>query len=102
MLFDAERPPGYWHVANDGICSWHRLAEDVYRKAKELDMLDHDVNIIPVTTAEYMELVPEQAERPPFSVLETKRVEKHLNRPMKHYRASLAECILNIKEMEEQ
>jgi dTDP-4-dehydrorhamnose reductase len=56
MLFDAERPPGYWHVANDGICSWHRLAEDVYRKAKELDMLDHDVNIIPVTTAEYMEL----------------------------------------------
>lgn len=84
------------------LCSWHRLAEDVYRKAKELEMLDHDVNIIPVTTIEYLELMPEQAERPLFSVLETNRVESYLNKPVKHYRASLSECMINIKEMEQQ
>lgn len=96
LLFDPNRPTGIWHVANAGICSWHRFAEDIYKKARELKIIDNEVNIIPVTTAEYFQGLPDQAERPLFSVLETKLVEGYLKKPMKHYRKSLETCLLNI------
>lgn len=95
LLFDEDRQTGVWHVANSGICSWAQFAEEIYRQAKKIGLVNGDVLIKHITTAE---LEPRRkAVRPKFSVLETKRVEKYLQRRMKSWKQSLRDCLMNIK-----
>jgi len=96
LLFDNERPSGLWHVANSGITSWYQFSVEIYRVAKELKLIDREVEIIPITTAEF----PRKAVRPSFSVLETKRVEEHLGHALKPWKQSLRDCLVVLKELE--
>lgn len=96
LLFDEDRQTGVWHVANSGICSWAQFAEEIYRQAKQIGLVEGDVLIKHVATAELEP--PRKAVRPKFSVLETKRVEKHISRRMKSWKQSLRDCLIKIKE----
>lgn len=49
---------GIYHATNEGICSWAEFAQYVFEVAHK------DVHVTPVTTAEYMKLVSNQAARP--------------------------------------
>jgi dTDP-4-dehydrorhamnose reductase len=49
---------GIYHATNEGICSWYEFAKYIFEVAK-IPMIIH-----PVSTEEYMKLVPSQAKRP--------------------------------------
>ena len=49
---------GVYHATNEGVCSWAEFAKYIFEVTKQ------DVTIHPVSTEEYMKLVPNQAKRP--------------------------------------
>ncbi len=49
---------GVYHATNEGVCSWYEFACEIFRQAGK------DVQVHPVTTEEYLRLVPQQAKRP--------------------------------------
>ena len=49
---------GVYHATNEGVCSWADFAKYIFEVAKQ------DVIVHPVSTEEYMKLVPNQAKRP--------------------------------------
>ena len=49
---------GIYHATNEGVCSWAEFAKYIFEAAHK------DVKVNPVTTAEYMKLVSNQASRP--------------------------------------
>ena len=63
---------GTLHVVNSGSTTWHGFAVEIVR------LLGADVEVVPVTTGEF----PRPAPRPPYSVLDTSRLEAALGRPM--------------------
>lgn len=50
---------GTYHATNEGFCSWYEFTKYIYKIAKITN-----VNVKPITTAEYQKLVPTQANRP--------------------------------------
>ena len=59
-------PGGIYHWTDGGEASWCDFAEEIYREARALGILDRDVTIRPIATAEY----PTPARRPAYSVLD--------------------------------
>ena len=55
---------GLYHATAEGSCSWAEFA------AKIFEMAGKKTKVIPVSTEEYMKLVPNQARRPAYSILE--------------------------------
>lgn len=49
---------GVYHATNEGVCSWADFAKYIFEVANQ------DVIVHPVSTEEYMKLVPNQAKRP--------------------------------------
>lgn len=53
---------GVYHATNEGICSWYDFACEIFKQAAEMGRNEYrDVNVTPVTTAEYGE---SKAKRP--------------------------------------
>lgn len=63
---------GVVHAVNAGGTSWHGFAEEIVR------LVGAEVEVVPVATSEY----PRPAPRPAYSVLDTSRLERLLQRPM--------------------
>jgi dTDP-4-dehydrorhamnose reductase len=63
---DQDLPGGIYHWTDGGEASWYAFAEEIYREARALGILDRDVTIRPIATAEY----PTPARRPAYSVLD--------------------------------
>ena len=63
---DQDLPGGIYHWTDGGEASWFEFAEEIYREARALGILDRDVTIRPIATAEY----PTPARRPAYSVLD--------------------------------
>jgi dTDP-4-dehydrorhamnose reductase len=67
---------GIYHFANAGETSWHGLAEAVRTTLVRLGRPVRAVRVTPIATAE----APRPARRPPYSVLDTRRIEAALGR----------------------
>jgi dTDP-4-dehydrorhamnose reductase len=78
-LIDVEAR-GTVHAVNHGSTSWHGFAEEIAR------LLGAGVTIAAVTTADY----PRPARRPPFSVLDTARLEGLIGRRLPSWQDALA------------
>ena len=63
---------GVVHAVNAGGTSWYGFAEEIVR------LVGAEVEVVPVATSEY----PRPAARPAYSVLDTSRLERLLQRPM--------------------
>ena len=74
-----ERPPGIWHVAGGGECTWAELAEAIFEGA------GIDCRVRRITTAELGRPAP----RPAYSVLRSERGGPTLP----HWREGLRECL---------
>lgn len=57
---------GIWHFTDAGTASWYDFACAIYRESRALGLLKRDVDIAPLTTADY----PTPARRPAYSVLD--------------------------------
>ena len=63
---DRNAPGGLYHWTDGGEASWYEFAEAIYREARSAGILDRDVTICPIPTADY----PLPARRPAYSVLD--------------------------------
>jgi dTDP-4-dehydrorhamnose reductase len=62
---------GYVHFSNSGACTWYNFAVATVREGQAQGLLDaaDDIQVVPVTTAEF----PRPAPRPAYSVMSTAR-----------------------------
>jgi len=58
---------GTWHLTAAGQTSWHGFAEEIFRQAAALELLERVPKVLPISTAEY----PTPARRPAYSCLDT-------------------------------
>jgi dTDP-4-dehydrorhamnose reductase len=65
-MIDQGLPGDTYHWTDGGEASWFEFAEEIYREARALGILDQDMTIRPIATAEY----PTPARRPACSVLD--------------------------------
>ena len=78
-----ELPPGLWHVAAEGDCTWAELAEAIFEEA------GLDCRVERITTAELERPAP----RPAYSVL---RSERPAAPRLPHWREGLRDCLARL------
>jgi dTDP-4-dehydrorhamnose reductase len=83
---------GVYHYANGGETTWHGFAEAVREALLRLHKPVTAKRVVPVTTAEY----PRPAARPPYSVLDTRKIEAALGRAPRHHREPLNEFLARL------
>jgi dTDP-4-dehydrorhamnose reductase len=79
---------GVFHWTDAGITSWYDFAVAIQDEALRLGLLDRNVPIIPIATADY----PTPARRPAWSVLD-KSTSWAITGPARHWRHELIDCL---------
>ena len=74
------------HFSNEGVASWYDFAYEVVSISKK------ECSISPIETSDY----PTKAERPPFSVLNKKKIKKLYKITIPHWKESLKLCLKNL------
>lgn len=77
-MIEEKIPFGIYHVVNEGACTWHEAACELFKLAKM------DVEVIPVSSAEF----PRPAKRPRSSVLLNTKL-----KPLRNYKEALKEYL---------
>jgi dTDP-4-dehydrorhamnose reductase len=75
-----DRPPGVWHLAADGACTWAGFAEAIFEEA------GLDCRVRRISTVEF----GRPARRPAYSVLRSERPEAPR---LPHWRKGLEDCL---------
>lgn len=78
---DEEMAYGTFHYSNEGVCSWYDFAIAIF------DLNRRNVRVTPVTS----EAFPTAAKRPPYSVLNKKKIKDTFGIEIRHWRTALAE-----------
>lgn len=63
---------GVYHFSNAGRITWYQFAVKIYEIARRLHIIERDVRILPITTADY----PTPAKRPANSCLSKEKIQK--------------------------
>jgi dTDP-4-dehydrorhamnose reductase len=79
---------GVYHFCGSGETTWHGFAEAIFELAGKYEKFKVDT-IEPITTAEY----PTPAKRPPNSVLDCSKIERHFGIRPRHWKDALEETI---------
>ena len=82
-IFNSSWRPGTYHFCNDGAISWYDFAVAI----KEIRSLSCRIN--PITTADY----PTPAKRPPYSVLDTTKIQQVYDINPTYWKESLQQCL---------
>jgi len=84
---------GVYHWTDTGAASWYDFSVAIYALGKEAGLISNFVTINPIPTEAY----PTPAERPPYSILNKDSLRKAINYTGKHWRDSLSQMIMEIK-----
>ena len=84
---------GTYNITNTGYCSWKELAEEIFK------LKNKDVEVIGVTTKEYLNIEPNQALRPLNSKLNNNKLKENKFKILPTWQDALGRYI---KELEEQ
>ena len=84
--FDSGKMSGVFHYSNEGICCWYDFAKSIFR------IENIECNVSPIETTAY----PTPASRPPFSVLNKKKIKDAFGITIPHWEESLIECLKKI------
>jgi dTDP-4-dehydrorhamnose reductase len=76
---------GLHHLTNTGHCSWFDFAQAIVAE------FGINADISPTSTADFLQLRPDQARRPAFSVMADSELAGLLGRPMRPWREGLAD-----------
>lgn len=80
---------GIYHFTNAGRINWHDFAVLIYALARARGLLDHEVNILPITTAQY----PAKARRPQYAHLSKEKICLKFDIKLRPWQESLADFI---------
>lgn len=83
-----------YHYAAQPACSWADFARAIFQRARELGLLDHEVKVEDISSAQYHSA----AVRPNDSRLETMRCSAIFNLGMPHWQDYLDEVLLQGQE----
>jgi dTDP-4-dehydrorhamnose reductase len=86
-ILNSSWQPGTYHFCNDGAITWYDFAVAI----KELNGFTCKIN--PITTADY----PTPAIRPPYSVLDTTKIQQVYGIKPRYWKEALEGCLVNIK-----
>lgn len=75
--------PGIYHFSNEGVCSWYDFT------VKILQIAGIDCHVLPIETKDY----PTKAVRPPYSVLNKKKIKTIYGITIPHWEESLRLCM---------
>lgn len=75
--------PGIYHFSNEGVCSWYDFT------VKILQIAGIDCHVLPIETKDY----PTKAVRPPYSVLNKKKIKTTYGITIPHWEESLRLCM---------
>jgi dTDP-4-dehydrorhamnose reductase len=73
LALDAEQQRevlGTYHLCAAGECTWYEFAKAIFTAAGAAGLLERQVQVVPITTADY----PTKARRPAYSVLDTTKI----------------------------
>lgn len=85
---------GSFHYTNSGVASWYDFAVTIRDEAVALGLLrESAARVKPISTADY----PTPAQRPAFSVLDTRKTAEALGVAPPHWRHSLIKVLEQIK-----
>jgi len=88
-LIAAHAPAGILHWTDAGVASWYDFAVAIQEEALARGLLTRAVPIVPIATAAY----PTPAERPKFSVLDSRATRSLLEVPAQHWRHNLGNML---------
>ena len=80
---------GVFHWSDAGVASWYDFAVAIYERGRALGLLDHAVNIRPITASEY----PTPATRPGYSVFDKSATHALTGQPHEHWQANLEKML---------
>lgn len=83
---------GIYHCTDAGVASWYDFAQAIAEEARAFGLLDLDVEVSPILTAER----PAAARRPSYSVLDKSQTWAVLGAPAPHWRVALREVIATL------
>lgn len=83
---------GVYHATNEGYCSCYEFACEIFRQ------VGRDIKVNPVTTEEYLKMVPLQAKRPLNSRLDKKKLVENGFVPLPTWKDALSRYLKEIKE----
>ena len=75
--------PGIYHFSNEGVCSWYDFT------VKILQIAGIDCRVLPIETKDY----PTKAVRPPYSVLNKRKIKETYGVVIPHWEESLRLCM---------
>ncbi len=93
IIESKNRKFGIYHFTNEGKTSWYEFAAEIYKSAKELDIIKKNIALNPITTDKY----PTPATRPKFSILSKEKIKKNLNIKIRIWQEALYEFLNTIK-----
>lgn len=80
--------PGIYHYSNEGVCSWYDFT------VKILQMAGLPCRVKPIESKDY----PSLAVRPPYSVLNKKKIKATYGLAIPHWEESLRRCMAALEE----
>ena len=84
---------GTLHWTGAGVASWYDFSVAIMEEAKAAGLIDRDVTINPLTTAQY----PTPTARPSYSVLECQSSWSQLDMQAQHWRVDLRNMLKELK-----
>lgn len=90
QLLDHE---GIFHFANSNETSWYDFAKEIHRQSAQMGFALKVQKIDPITTKDY----PTPAKRPFYSTLDTKKLEKLLDKKPRTWNEALKDYLGNLK-----
>jgi dTDP-4-dehydrorhamnose reductase len=85
-ILDHPDAHGIYHWTDKGSCSWYEFASAIYTQGRALGLLEREVQINAITTADY----PTPAQRPAYSVLDCTKTRQLLGVEGQHWRPQLS------------
>lgn len=92
-LAQGSLPWGIYHFSGQPACSWYAFAEEVFRQAASLNILERQPRLYRMTTKDY----PTPARRPLYSVLDSQCTYRKLHLEMPSWTRDLYNCLRTLK-----
>ena len=80
---------GIYNFSNSPACTWHDFAMEIFKQARELNLVITPPVVKAITTVEY----PTPAKRPAWSVLDNSKIEALLKHKVPSCKAELTDVL---------
>jgi len=85
---------GTWHLTASGQTTWHGFAEEIFRQAQALGLIEKAPALTAISTADY----PTPARRPAYSCLDTQALQRDFGLSLPDWRDGVRRVLMELAE----